>query len=427
MTFGYEHNPRKKSKRSAESADLSVLLETSSWEERLDTVRGYYTGFGERAYPRNKVSSWSRAKKDKLRRHYKAIRPFLGAPLVRIKPKTKAQVKAAWLFLFGIDPPLDTPYVPLLESPVNEPEIIYRKGSMPDLEPKAMLDAVRKAYPGKFTSKQGYDWRRASDWPDSFFTKIENAYQKLAPPVEVVRVALKGGVDVDIHYFEDWGFTEKRMAIMDKETDEQLLNRLKMLDSNSIAIMTGNYYMGVGGKNGMRDYLFLGSPEMVLRQIRNLQNRYANWGDWLRGVKAYSFNKGKDTQSRLEFNLQIAADRKAHLQSRKRLQKLNRNIYRLQDKVIEIEKSVGESRSILKEAQAEVDFYNKVNKTMDHPQVRGYRAQRIKLRDKYYRELKKEEERLRRSTNTLNKAIRERSELIKKMTARKLRMSTKDK
>ena len=102
--------------------EFNRLVASVSYQERLKTVRAYYPGFGSRdGFDLRKPLST--AKKAKLTKYYKAIRPWLGAPIVRQKLKNADEASAAWRWLHGTEPPLGTLYIPIHESPKNKPRV----------------------------------------------------------------------------------------------------------------------------------------------------------------------------------------------------------------------------------------------------------------------------------------------------------------
>jgi hypothetical protein len=299
-----------------------------------------------------------------------------------------------------------------------------------------MLQVLRTRYPdskgkpGPFSPKRGYDWRRASDWPPAFFTKMEKAYHKLAPPLEVARIAFKSGMSANMHYFEDWGLDQKALARMGPKADAILRERLDDLNSGNIAIITGNYMLNQGGKAGARDSLYLGDPEDVVTRIRRLQNTYRDWGDWLYGVKSYHFNEelpeeeqdpdAPDTADPVEFFSENIRIRKEHLRMRKQVQDLNKSVYQSNKRIAELEGELRQAERTRKEIE---DDHNYNKKHADfarfpHHQSMIRRGEaRVKHIRKTVARLKK---RIATTIDTQNNAMRKRTNLIRAMTARRI-------
>ena len=236
------------------------LLKSVGYDERLRVVRAYYPGFGPRqGYDIRRLDRLTTKQKARLTRYYSAIRPFLGAPLVKQKLKTPEVASAAWRGLFGCEPPLGTLYVPILEAPVNKPQLVFKREAPPEASIREMLQRVRTRFPGYFTAKDGFDIRRVKRWEAERFEVLEDAYSR-SGDLMLQSVRLRGGIHTNKHYFEDYGLTEQQLTLTGEETDNMIRAMLAEAGGSHFAVVTGDYLYGVGGKRGEREEVFMGNP-----------------------------------------------------------------------------------------------------------------------------------------------------------------------
>ena len=312
-------------KQLTSAEEFNRLVASISYAERIKTVRAYYPDLftAKKGFHLNKPLTGKQ--KYKVTRYYKAIRPFLSAPIVKQKLKNVEQASAAWRWLHGIEPPLGTLYIAIHESPKNKPKLKFEK-----IEPEPLLDE----YDNEILDKKG---KPVMSLPD-------------------VRVSVKlgRGLQAENYYFDDYALTPELIA---RDPDALLADMLERIGAPRYAIMTGDHLFSHfaskrrGSKDELRDNtVYMGGAREVIETIRKLQNMYNDktknnyWGNWLMGVKAYFFEQ--DNQAEFEkYRKKVKEAKLERVEIWREVRKLNRTIRTANDQIKNSEAEIKAVRS----------------------------------------------------------------------------------
>ena len=351
--------------------EFNRLVASVSYQERLKTVRAYYPGFGSRdGFDLRKPLST--AKKAKLTKYYKAIRPWLGAPIVRQKLKNADEASAAWRWLHGTEPPLGTLYIPIHESPKNKPRI-----KMVKIPPEPVYD----------------------EFDNEVFD--EDGEPVMTEPDYRVSVKLGRNIEAENYFFDDYGLTPDVIAT---DPEAMLADMLDKIGAPRYAIMCGDYLFSNFSKRrrGKRDErsrdntVFIGDRDSVLLRIQQLQKMYDDpsknnyWGNWLNGVKAYFFKAG-NTKAFEAYRRKVTDARLERVEMWREIKSLNRAVMTANEQI--------------KTSDREIKFLSsKASRRM-------YASSRV-----LDRELNATKRYKARAEKNLQSAMRKRAVLISKMT-----------
>jgi hypothetical protein len=276
----------KKSQPKTDKQNFNDFVNSLSYREKLLTVRPFFQQFSAKnGFNLRDAEQFTRAQKQQITKHFKAVLPYLGQPFTLAKVTSPEKASAAWRSIHGIEPPFDTRTVPIPESPASKPVLEYH-----------------------------YD----ENEPDDLRARVRMS-----------------GITAENFYFADYGLTNRALAKSLGGLDD-LLSGIDPDDKNRYAILCGNHTFNnyssrkKGKSAGTDNVVFLGDRTGVLNKIRALQNSYNNkkannyWGNWLHGVKAYGFSP--DTEQFRIYKEESKAARAEKFKTTLQIKRANKNL-----------------------------------------------------------------------------------------------------